>query len=300
MRIAQRKLFGENEARKGIWWKWAGLCCLLIWPQSAALADREIRIISVDANATELLAEGGLADYLVAVDMTSHSLLDNRQVADLGYHRNLSAEAILSLEPDLLIGSQHMGPESTLEILRRSGIEMIVLPIPLDTTQLMDNINTLANHFDNKAEFDRIHQQVAAYHRELNDTRHQHTSIAMTFLLQLNERGLSQAGVGTAGDALIKLLGGQNISRFANYKPVSTEALINENPQVIVLGSELPEQQAQAELLRQHPIFIHGEAFQNAQVYVVPPSLLIAGLSVSAVKAAVDISAKLPSASSQP
>ena len=58
---------------------------------SEALPKTAERIASVDANATEILLNLGLESQLVAVDMTSQSLLGNPNIEDLGYHRALSA-----------------------------------------------------------------------------------------------------------------------------------------------------------------------------------------------------------------
>ena len=75
------------------------------------------RLVSADAGATNMIVALGLADSLVAVDVTSPASGDLAELPRIGYHRNLSAEGLLSLSPTHLVGTDHMGPDTTLSVL---------------------------------------------------------------------------------------------------------------------------------------------------------------------------------------
>ena len=72
------------------------------------------------------MALGG-EDRLIGVDTTSQHPASLRALPSIGYQRQLAAEGILSLRPDLLLGSEEMGPPPVLEQLRSAGVRHIAL-----------------------------------------------------------------------------------------------------------------------------------------------------------------------------
>ena len=47
---------------------------------------------------------------------------------DVGYMRRLSAEPILSLEPDIVLAAADAGPPEALAQLRAAGVEVVEVP----------------------------------------------------------------------------------------------------------------------------------------------------------------------------
>ncbi|MGL4893997.1 MAG: ABC transporter substrate-binding protein, partial [Shewanella sp.] len=126
--------------------KW--LCLLpaviALFSFNAWSATQDIKLVSAGAGVTELVLALGAADELVAVDATSYVPEQLSSVAKLGYHRMLSAEGIMALSPTLVVGSDVMGPETTLNVLKQANIKVVQLPSSADEQQLMSNIDTLA------------------------------------------------------------------------------------------------------------------------------------------------------------
>lgn len=247
------------------------------------------RIASVDANATEILMGFGLSESLVAVDVTSQALLEDRELPDLGYHRALSAEGVLSTDPTLVIGSTHMGPAPVIETLNRTGVSLVQLNAAANAEELMANIAGLGKQLarDDQAEamIARVRDDLSAIEQAAADA-----SLRMVFLLNMSSRGLSQAGTGTTGDALIQLLGGENLSQFGGYQSVSMEALLAQNPDVILIGSERSESDAVGELLKSHPLLEHGQAHQTQRILSVDAGKMVAGVSLGVIKEALRLS----------
>jgi iron complex transport system substrate-binding protein len=106
------------------------------------------RIISVDSNATEILLALGVGSKIIATDITSEPLLTSQNVKQLGYHRALSAEAILSLQPDLIVGSDHTGPAPTVKAIQNAKINFIQLNSPQTIADLRSNIQHIARALD--------------------------------------------------------------------------------------------------------------------------------------------------------
>ena len=257
------------------------LMLLMLFSPAYGQTDRQTqRIVSVDSNATEILLALGLADQIVAADVTSQSLL-SPSVPDLGYHRSLSAEGILQYHPDWVIGSEHMAPPETLALLEKASLKLIKLNSPSSPTQLAENVSTLGKLLGREQQAIRVVEKIEALQAHFPSASRQDHRIV--FLLDLGDRGLSQAGKGTTADALIRLLGGTNISKFAGYQSVSIEALLAINPDVILLGQR-EDQVLDSEAIRQqYPLLSHTLAGQQSRIISVNAAELVAGLSLGAL-----------------
>jgi iron complex transport system substrate-binding protein len=248
------------------------------------------KIISVDSNATEILLALDIGSKIIAADITSEPLLTSQNVKQLGYHRALSAEAILSLQPDLIVGSDHTGPTSTVKAIQNAQINFIQLNSPQTIADLRSNIQHLAKALDREKTGQQLIDDIQRMETAIND-HVKESNLKMMFLLDLNDRGLSQAGRDTVGHALINVLDGQNISEFNGYQSVSLESILAMNPDVILVGSRSNGAPDTEQLLSRHPLLKNTAAGQTRRIISIDASKLIAGLSISAVKKADQLAA---------
>ncbi len=94
----------------------------------SAPANAYERIVSTTGNASAVIAQLGLSDKLVAVDTTSTTPAEIMDVLPkIGYRRALSAEGILSMNPDLLILAPDAGPPNVIEQLNASNLNTITI-----------------------------------------------------------------------------------------------------------------------------------------------------------------------------
>ncbi|WP_156498406.1 ABC transporter substrate-binding protein, partial [Oleiphilus sp. HI0079] len=98
------------------------------------------RIISADLGTTQILRALGLAEHVVAIDLTSSREEAFHHLPNIGYHRQLSPEGLLSLNADVLIGSSLMWPERTLDVLRATHVKVIQQETPENLSMLTNNI----------------------------------------------------------------------------------------------------------------------------------------------------------------
>lgn len=92
------------------------------------MASAAERIVSTAGYASEIVYKLGKADSLAGVDTTSKipaSVMDSKP--KIGYRRQLSAEGILSLHPDLILFEPDAGPDSVLAQIQNSGIAALKL-----------------------------------------------------------------------------------------------------------------------------------------------------------------------------
>jgi iron complex transport system substrate-binding protein len=106
------------------------------------------------------------------------------------------------------------------------------------------------------------------------------------FLLSAGSRGLRAAGVSTGGDALIRLMGASNVMTYNSYQPISAEAIMATNPDIIFLAAD-GSKNAMADFLRDYPTLSTLKAAQTQKIVEVRSETLVAGLSVLTVDEAL-------------
>ncbi len=235
------------------------------------------RLVSTDAAATEILQLLGAAHRLVAVDSSSELPADGA-LPRLGYHRALSAEGLIALAPDLVIGSEHMGPPHVLRSLASAGVPVLQLPSP-------DNLGTLLTNIGAIAEATGSGGGVVLA-RRLQNNGEQLAAQALSgqqaaFLLRAEGGKLRLAGAGTAGAGFIELLGAANVAAHANYRSVTPEALLALSPDLLILADT--EAAGRKDFLARYPVLRFSPAVREGRLFAVDASTLVAGISVAAV-----------------
>ncbi|MBK1671552.1 hypothetical protein CKO28_26495 [Rhodovibrio sodomensis] len=107
---------------------WLAPVCLIVGLAPSALASDDARVVSVGGSVTEIVYALGAEERLVGVDSTSLYPPAAQEVPDVGYMRRLSAEPILSLEPDIVLAAADAGPPEALAQLRAAGVEVVEVP----------------------------------------------------------------------------------------------------------------------------------------------------------------------------
>ena len=85
------------------------------------------KIVTLSGNVTETVFTLGLGGKVVGVDASSVYPEEATQKEQVGYHRRVSAEGILSLGPDLIIATSDSGPPNVIEQIKASGVPIAIL-----------------------------------------------------------------------------------------------------------------------------------------------------------------------------
>src|SRR5690606_37605592 len=99
----RRKLFMRLSTRV------VALCVGLLVSHHAAAAELPQRWVSAGGALSEWVSALGGESKLVGVDTTSQHPASLKALPSIGYQRQLSAEGILSLRPQILVGTEEMG-----------------------------------------------------------------------------------------------------------------------------------------------------------------------------------------------
>ena len=256
----------------------------LIMPAAAFGAETlPQRWLSAGGSLTEWVVVLGGESKLVGVDTTSQHPATVTKLPSVGYQRQLSAEGILSLNADVLVGTEEMGPPPVLEQLSAAGVRIETLSAKSDVTVLERNLQRLGSLLGDEAKAQEV---FAHYQQQLNRqakwvSAAQSKQAAPRVLLLLGNAGGNPmaAGVDTGANWLIEQAGGHNVATHASYKGISNEALLALDPEVLIVADRrLRGDEAKQALLKSNPALAATRAAKAGRIVVLDPTLLVGGL----------------------
>ena len=259
-----------------------GLAAVLLFPnQVLATEPLPQHWVSAGGALSEWVVELGGEARLVGVDTTSLHPASLSRLPSIGYQRQLAAEGILSLQPQLLLGTEEMGPPPVLAQLKAAGVQVEVLPSTPDLSTLAANLQRIGTLL---GEPQRASARFDAYRAQLQrqaDWLAQAPQPAPRVLLGVGHAGGSPlaAGRGPAGAWLVEQAGGRNLPEHEGYKTLSTEALLALDPEVLVIADRrLQGDAARDALLAQNPALAATTAARTGRLLTLDPTLLVGGL----------------------
>ncbi len=242
------------------------------------------RIISAGAAVTELIIALEQQDKLVAVDVTSQ-LPSDLALPKIGYHRQLSAEGLLALGADQLIGSDEMGPDAALDQLKSAGVSVDIVNTKATAAGLLERIDEIAELTDAQPQAAALKVQVKNQLQSLSQ-QPQADAKKILFLLIHEGRPANVAGKDTTPNAIIELAGGINpaAEKLTSYKPLSTEAMVEMQPDIILVSGRSYDKLGGAdEILKRMPMLAATPAGQNKQFITIDGHALVGGLGLQSL-----------------
>lgn len=208
------------------------LACLLITLQAAARAPYQ-RIVSLNGTVTEIVCALGFEKSLVGVDVTSTYPTTVKALPKVGHNRNISAEPVLALRPEIVITTSNYISPTVLEQIKSVGVKTVLLKQDYSingTKQLITQIAAALEVPEKGAEL------VKKLEQEQQALRIAAGKKKVLFIYARGAGTMMVAGEGTAVKEMISLAGAQNaITGFSEYKPLNAESLIAANPDVILM-----------------------------------------------------------------
>lgn len=193
------------------------------------------RVVSIDGALTEIVYALGAQDRLVAVDTTSRYPEAALDLPQVGYMRQLSAEGILALHPDLVIASDDAGPETVFAQLQEAGIRVRRIAAEDSVAGVQARIIAVGETLNLTEEARRLAASVGE-RSQAALARIPEAHPDTLFLLGAGNRGLMAAGQKTGAQALLDMMGASNVFTHRGYKPVSAEGALQAAPQVVLVG----------------------------------------------------------------
>lgn len=234
------------------------------------------RVVALNATTVEMIYRLGKQSTIVGTDVTG--TYPPNKIPSVGHWAQLPAEGIISLKPDLVIGTADnfaAGKNGTVvQQLRAAGVKVLVLPAT-DTGGLngvKTRLNMLGQVYNvpNAAasltkSFDTTMKAVAA-NKPKNAPK-------VIFLYAHSPSDASIYGTEGGADELITLAGGKNAAPFKDTKALTAEALVAINPDAIIMLNRGLESVGGIDGLLKMPGVAQSNAGKNRRVYTVDNSI---------------------------
>ena len=227
---------------------------LTLWGCSET--DRKSRgVISIGGDITEIIYALGKIDQVIGRDTTSFYPPSVTSLPDIGYVRQLGAEGLLSLSPDLIIASSESGPPEVVEQIKQTGIPFVMAEEGFDMPSLLSRIDTIGKTLDAELEAEELAQSVIEKMKVVNKKLAEVSNKPkVLFLMSASDGTPMAAGTETAADSIIKLAEGENIfSHQSGYRAYSYEALAAAEPDVIMMMEHSLASLGGIDAIQKHP-----------------------------------------------
>ncbi len=201
---------------------------------------KDQRIVCLSKHLTEMVFALGKGHDLVAVDLSSTYPDSAKLLKTVGYHRALSPESIISMEPDLVIHSNDIGPENVLPQITKAGLNVKAFggANTIDSAKLL--LKELGKFFGEENRADSIIKKMDEGIAKATDTIksmmiHDSLRVMIIHFGLRNNNYFVMSGRNGVGDKMLRLAG----ATVALYdgkgsREMSAEAVALANPDVIV------------------------------------------------------------------
>lgn len=242
---------------------WALLAPLL------AHAQKQPRLVTVGGALTECVYALGAEAQLVGTDTTSLYPLAAQNTPKVGYQRTLSAEGLLALQPDAVIATTEAGPPVVLDQLRSAGVQVELIVSDHSWAEVQRKLQAVGRGAGREAQaralqatldadWARVQHQVA---------RFKGRKPRVLFILS-HSATVQVAGEKTAADAMLRLVGAQNVmgglnGGFSGYRPMTAEAMAAAAPDLILTTTQGIEAQGGLDKFWSRPELALTPAFRT-------------------------------------
>lgn len=228
-----------------------------------------VRIVSLAPNITEVVYAAGAGNKLVAtVDFSDHPAAA-RKLPRVGSYARVDVEAVAALRPDLVLAWDSGNPPAAVAQLRKLGIPVFVTePKALDdVARDLERYGALAGTSAGVRAAQAFRKRMATLQQEYAARKP-----VRVFYQVWDEPLMTVNGKQIISD-VIRLCGGVNV--FANLPAlaptVSTEAVLTENPDVIIAGGMGERNAAWLEPWKKWPRL---KATARGNLFFIDPNLL--------------------------
>ncbi|QOD14071.1 ABC transporter substrate-binding protein [Psychrobacter sp. 28M-43] len=184
------------------------------------------RIVAMSPDVADVVVALGATDKLVGKDATNHNPA-LKSVPAVGMHRNITAESVLAVKPDLVLGSYMVQPASIYQRLKGLKIKAVNVAPKEEVNTFANSIKSIGSYVDKKSEGSELAKRWNAGMSPMAKT-------GKRYLLSYDGRIV--AGKGTVGDELIRRAGGINAANVSGLKPMSREGWLAAKPDVIIIA----------------------------------------------------------------
>jgi iron complex transport system substrate-binding protein len=196
----------------------------------------KLKIITIGGSITEIVAELGQFESIIATDPTSTFPAEAKDLQSLGYRNAIKAEGLISLGSDIIIAEKDYLSEDVKQQLNSASIIWHEVENPYTVEGTLNMIDKVAEILNLKEKAVSLKQEIEDSIAELElkvQAREEKPTVLIVYARGAGS--LTIGGSDTFAETLFPLAGcALAISEIEGFKPLTTEALVNANPDYIL------------------------------------------------------------------
>ena len=213
------------------------------WAERAQATPGRQRLICIGSAVTEIVYALNASNLIVGVDTTSIYPDAARSLPSVGYSRTLSAEGVLSLSPTQILLTEDAGPPVVLRQIQDAGIEIRRLPAHHTFTGICDRVIAIGQAIHQQTRADQLKLQLQQQWARIEDAikakPFPSAAPRVLYIHSMNPSQVMVSGQETNANAMIRYAGLRNaMDGFRGYKPLTPEAVIMANPDLILVTDQ--------------------------------------------------------------
>ena len=263
--------FWPSHPQRRQWLRSLGAVPLLAWsatraapaaaPAQAVVAQR---LVALGGALTEVVYALGAEGQLVGTDTTSLYPDAALKTPKVGYMRQLSAEGLLSLRPDAVVGTHEAGPQVVLDQIRSAGVRVELVQADHSWAEVQRKLQVVGRLTGRTVQAQALQATLDAQWAQVQQQVARTAQRPRALFILAHGGAPMVAGAGTAADAVIRFAGGINVAAgFQGYRPLTAEAMASAAPQVLLNSSQGMEALGGEGAFWQRPELALTPAFQR-------------------------------------
>lgn len=233
--------------------------------------DNEERTVVISKQYNELIYALGAEENVVAVDVSSTYPPEIKDLPNVGYHRALSAEAILSMKPTLILEDNNIGPEHVVTQIKKLKIPMKQFGIYQHTIAGTDSlIREVGRYFDKEGKAEELCKKLDSDMKmalENTDNYKEKPKVLVIHFGRASNIYLVMTKNSTTGK-LIEWAGGEMaVQGDRGMKQFSPEVVAKSDPDVILLTDYGYDKLGSMDGIANLPGVSTTRAFKNKKIY---------------------------------
>lgn len=232
------------------------------------------RLVTLGGTMTEVVYKLGKDSMLVGVDVSSIYPEAADTLPKVGVWRMVTPEAVLGLQPDLVLAMPDAGPIATLDKIEASEATLYHAKDGYSVDWTKELINDVSELLEAEDKGQEIISKIQKSEDELDSLKQEYgdgedTPTAL-FLYVQGGKVYMVGGKGTTADAMMKESGVRNLAEdLEEWQNVGPEYTLSKNPDILIVAMRGMESIDGAESLNNIPGIGEMDAVRNGKVYIV-------------------------------
>jgi iron complex transport system substrate-binding protein len=248
-------------------------------PATFASADPQPRIVCIGQALNEIIYALGAQQDLVGVDLSSTFPEEIKKLPNVGYHRALSAEGILSLKPTVIIHDNNIGPENVVRQLNELQVPMKTFSAKGDSPEgIKALLREMGAYFHKEKRAEELCAKLDSGLAEAAKDVKKYTDHPRVAVIHFGRAGGNYMLVGNGGNGdastagkMVEMAGGEMaIQKSGMQRITSPEIVAQSNPDVILMTEFGYDRLGNMDAAKSLPGVAETNAAKNGRIYRVP------------------------------